>query len=700
MKKNAFLFLLLIAVTIQGFGQYQFTNYTTYNTGENSLGSNTIFTMKEDTVNNCLYLTAFDAYMKYNFVDFTPMFNLYMPHNISGNTLEMQFLACDKYGNLWFEHWDDTLTKFDGINFYKYPTPNPNYQIRNIFCDSHGNVWLGTFTCLYKFNGITFEEFNTGNGLTGNNINCFYEDSDGNVWVGNNYGISVYDGTSWTSHNMSNGLNWGSTCGVSCINQDESGTIWAGGQKIAYLTGNSWTVLDPAVLTNTTGIYFNTYCIVNDTVNHRLWFGTAHAGLYYKENGQWYRHSMADGLPTNNILCGLQDSKGNVWFSLKEEGICRYTGGSWTFFSTDSGLADNWINDIHESVDNEIWAANFSGVSRFSSNQWNSYLTQDQYGEIELVKSDFDGNLCVFKDNFLYRYSNSSWDTISCYYAPIVRDFISEASGDYWAAGASTAHFWGPNYWDVAFGEEFITGLPSVYCNAIERDSSGVLWVGTFGGLVYLQNTTYVQEVIPDVNFGTHILDIRTGLDGKLWIASNNGAACKSDTTWTFYYSTNGLANDWVSDIEIASDSSIWLATYGGVSVITNSGIININESDELLLNNVLCVEQDHLGNMWFGTQHGISMLHNAIPILEKQEVKTNAEIQVYPNPASRQINIHTNESIIKIEIFNSIGQLVMTDQPINSTVILEISDLRPGNYFIRASGKENVWVKKFVVVR
>ncbi|MEA3445948.1 MAG: two-component regulator propeller domain-containing protein [Bacteroidota bacterium] len=702
MKKE--LTILFIFISLLANAQYQFSNYTTYNTGSNSLGSNTIYYISENPITNHLYISSFDNLMKYDNIDFSPKYDIIDPSQ-SYTTGERFIFDCDNSGNLWFE-FQDTLNKYDGANITQYPLPSSSYHSDRIYCDSQGNIWIATTSGLLKFNGSSFELFNTSTGLAGDYVSCIYEDTQGYIWVGTHLGISMFNGNVWTTYNTSNGLQWSNNgAGINCISEDETGAIWAGGIEIAYLTGNTWTVLNPAQLTNSTDDIVNIVTIVNDTINNRLWFGTEYEGLFYKEGTNWYRHTINEGLPSNRVNCGLLDSQDRLWFGMKSGGLCKYESANWTYYTTNSGLCENWINDICESVDNEIWAATQNGISKFNLVQWESYFTNFESNTKRLVNNDFDNNVVVFDQQHMYRYSNSTWDSIYVYSGGggTGVDFISEASDDYWSAGWGTKHFFGPDFWNPANWIPYSQGLPDLSCLTIERDSSGVLWVGTMHGMAYLQGSVYIPINIPNDDFGYRFLDIRTDYDGNLWIASNYGLACKSGTTWEFYFEADGLADNYVNDIEIASDSSIWFATLGGVSVLTDTGMISIKEQDGLVHRHARSLKQDHLGNMWIGTQHGISMLHNAVQILENKEIKSQTSIEIFPNPAKNTINISSSSEIIpiaEIEIYNLSGQLLRKTSINKNQQTIDISGLSPGNYFIRATGKNDVWVKKFVVMR
>jgi hypothetical protein len=84
-----------------------------------------------------------------------------------------------------------------------------------------------------------------------------------------------------------------------------------------------------------------------------------------------------------------------------------------------------------------------------------------------------------------------------------------------------------------------------------------------------------------------------------------------------------------------------------------------------------------------------------AITGVEEQFVNTS---QVYPNPASDQINIKSGSTIIQIEIYNQIGQLVKKLNTNSSIVHFDISNIKSGVYFIKMSSHDQIITKKLVI--
>jgi hypothetical protein len=83
--------------------------------------------------------------------------------------------------------------------------------------------------------------------------------------------------------------------------------------------------------------------------------------------------------------------------------------------------------------------------------------------------------------------------------------------------------------------------------------------------------------------------------------------------------------------------------------------------------------------------------------ITEKIILQDN--ITLFPNPTSGKIKINNPDNLsIHSEIFNSMGQKVLSTEKSNSTTIeLSLDDQAPGIYFIRLNYNEELIIKKIV---
>lgn len=74
-----------------------------------------------------------------------------------------------------------------------------------------------------------------------------------------------------------------------------------------------------------------------------------------------------------------------------------------------------------------------------------------------------------------------------------------------------------------------------------------------------------------------------------------------------------------------------------------------------------------------------------------------STQINLYPNPSVENIFIETDELINEIIIFNTIGQIVLKNQPNSKAFSIDISNLQNGQYFITLISNSITETKKFI---
>lgn len=73
-----------------------------------------------------------------------------------------------------------------------------------------------------------------------------------------------------------------------------------------------------------------------------------------------YNYSVKEGLPTNQVHCCVQDSKGYLWFGTGGGGVSRFNGREFTNYDMSNGMSGNEIYDIYEDKKGRVWFGTFS----------------------------------------------------------------------------------------------------------------------------------------------------------------------------------------------------------------------------------------------------------------------------------------------------------------------------------------------------
>ncbi|VAX32168.1 Sensor histidine kinase/response regulator [hydrothermal vent metagenome] len=105
-------------------------------------------------------------------------------------------------------------------------TYNKNY-VFSMAIDREGNRWFGTWGGgASRFDGTTWQNFTTENGLAGNIVyDVTIDPHDGAIWFGTNHGVSRFDGKNWMSIKAKDGL---ANENVYAVAIDKHRRLWLG----------------------------------------------------------------------------------------------------------------------------------------------------------------------------------------------------------------------------------------------------------------------------------------------------------------------------------------------------------------------------------------------------------------------------------------------------------------------------------------
>ena len=96
-------------------------------------------------------------------------------------------------------------------------------------------------------------------------------------------------------------------------------------------------------------------------------------------------------------------------------------------------------------------------------------------------------------------------------------------------------------------------------------------------------------------------------------------------------------------------------------------------------------------GEMFYGAETAFSTEATGVNELEKS-------LTVYPNPAKDMLNV--NGVMTSIEVYNTVGQCVVTKQVSGNQTQIDLSGLNNGIYFLRVYNNGEMAVRKFSVNR
>ena len=83
-----------------------------------------------------------------------------------------------------------------------------------------------------------------------------------------------------------------------------------------------------------------------------------------------------------------------------------------------------------------------------------------------------------------------------------------------------------------------------------------------------------------------------------------------------------------------------------------------------------------------------------------KENIIAKSDIKVFPNPAQNNIWVefkNPENTVVQLNVFNIVGELVSSHQLNNSKALIDISNLKAGSYFVEINGNSWHSSKSFV---
>lgn len=155
-------------------------------------------------------------------------------------------VAQDGRGDMWFGTSDGGVSRFDGQSFAtslrseKHSIHTGWGRIMSIHLDRAGDVWFGVSSAgggLYRYDGESFRHYSTDDGLTGGGVPSIGEDRSGNLWLGTTTGVFRFDGERFINFTKEVGAKPEATLAeMSWLAGTWSGDMWGGRFEAHYST--------------------------------------------------------------------------------------------------------------------------------------------------------------------------------------------------------------------------------------------------------------------------------------------------------------------------------------------------------------------------------------------------------------------------------------------------------------------------------
>jgi ligand-binding sensor domain-containing protein len=355
-----------------------------------------------------------------------------------------------------------------------------------------------------------FINYQTDEGLAGNQINDIIQDKNGFLWIATENGISRFDGSGFTNFNMSNQL--------------------PENEIVKFF----------------------------EDKNGRLWMATVNGKISFYENGRFYNQNNAQilkNLQLNGIVTAIfEDSKNNIWFAGNLGEIIALNKEGYQIKYNTYGI----IEEIWESADKGIFFAHQRlGVIPLSK------INKDPqpFTYFNKFHRDAGGRMFSSIENELFIYDPNAnielkLNANNPFQSEITGIFSDTENQQIWIGTNNGIYVKNLN---PKKEQEYTRYLEEENITKTYIDREGNIWIGTSGSGIYYTPSLEVKTYSA-TNKNRQIFALANDKNGKIWFGGSSG---------NFGYIENGIKVNFPLELKpgekvqhIASvDKSIWVGT-------------------------------------------------------------------------------------------------------------------------------------------
>ena len=543
-----------------------------------------------------------------------------------------------------------------------------NSHIMDIYQDKMGFLWLATNGGgINIFNGKTFSNFTTDDGLISNYIFSVSNFNNKTIIVGTDKGVCFYDGINFYSSPIFDSLN---TLQIFDIVVDKLNNVWIGTSKGVYKYNNK-VLRKISIAKNIDNALI--YRIIKDKRGN-MWFGTMREGIvkYNVKNTEIY--TTQNGLGNNNIRTIAEDSSGTIWIGT-DVGLYKYENNEISHFV----YKKNPIMSCLITSNDDLWISPYRGNKMLRINKKTNGLNilqsvkRNKSIRISTSFEDKEGNIWFgtktggiykFKHTPFIHYSNK--DSLPkndvktlCYIGN--KTYLAGTIG----GGVSKIKLQNRNKIKVnsLIDKSYQHSLISKTVTSIATDKNKNIWAGTYSGLSKIcgdkiTNYTTVnskkENAIKSKGLSvSNITYILPDSKNNIWIGTlNNGISVfENDSIYNFNEKFPELKSKGIMSIYEDNKLNIWFLTNTGGYKLTEDSLIAYNSKQGFVDDKVKSMCQDKYNNLWFATNSGI-YFYDGIEfkqISTKDGLKTNTTYSIIIS--DNNLWVGTTLGIAKVDI-------------------------------------------------
>jgi len=309
---------------------------------------------------------------------------------------------------------------------------------------------------------------------------------------------------------------------------------------------------------------------------------------------------VADGEVRNSLSAHVrgiaQDQRGNMWFATDGEGLVRYDGKAFTYFTEKEGLPSNFVRTVQTDANGELWITSRDGLCRFDGK---AFTRIDAAKAARLESLPPDGSLLFPSEDGVLVYDGAGVRFLGL---PLEEKEVVRRRED-------------PN-WNAR-------GLNASAVYSVHRGKDGAIWFGTESrGVCRYDGKSFTWFRDKDLDKAA-VRAVFQDSRGDAWFGNSGVGLFRFDgKELRNYGDDNGIGNrTWLQGALIRipgtigdphaivedSKGTLWIGAFdSGVWRYDGKAMANFTTRAGLPTDSVSAIYEDRTGVLWFGTFKGV----------------------------------------------------------------------------------------------
>ncbi|MCR5626351.1 MAG: response regulator [Lachnospiraceae bacterium] len=536
------------------------------------------------------------------------------------------------------------LYRFDGKEFEEEHIDNRIKNVKDLYSDSQGNMWIAT-----NDGGIFCYEMPTGEvscydverGLPSNSVRCIAEDKDHNIYVGTATDMAmispvtgkvtvfssladisvvkslIYSKATDTVAGVTNNgivffMRHGRVIYKEAFDMDDREyTSISEGYNGEFLIGTSKHIIRRVKLVGSNLVVLNDTDDENigavntmkaDNLSEKI-FVCADKGIGILDNEGNYRKVETAGFDSS-ISDMIRDKQGNIWITSSKLGVCKMSKNPFVDIFTKAGIKEHVVNVVAEregllyiGTDDGLYIVNSekyyevrNRLTRALAGERIRHILKDSNNGLWISTYNGMGEVHVSADDAITTYTESEDQTLGNRF----RSAIELSDGRILLASTTGLTFIKNERVEKTLGENEGITMPQIL--SLYQKKDGTIMAGSDGGGVYVIKDDKVVDVI-DEDDGLKSLVVMRIVpydSGFFYVTSSalfyekNNTIIKLDK---FPYSNN-------YDISINGEEA-WIMSSAGIYIVNIRELIKNEDYGWRLLNRQDGLDGNHNSNSW-----------------------------------------------------------------------------------------------------